>query len=165
MLCDWTGSWTRRTRMLGRLHMIQFITFSTSAISLFQLLALALSSSRIRIGSRSSSTTAGPAALSPTWSWGTSIYFKCSAKTSAASASRPASAGTQPSWAKQVTPPPHTQPCTTMICKGDNAEKGEGIVTKLQARIWVKHKLIWFITNSNNFRTVFLAVINYLDVI
>jgi len=126
MLCDWTGSWTRRTRMLGRLHMIHFITFSTSAISLFQLLALALSSSRIRIGSRSSSTTAGPAALSPTWSWGTSIYFKCSAKTSAASASRPASAGTQPSWAKQVTPPPpHTHTHTHTAVHYNDMQRGQ----------------------------------------
>lgn len=55
-----------------------------------------------RSGSRCTSTTAGPAAPCLTWSSATSIPSECSARTSAASATRRESAKTPPSSPRQV---------------------------------------------------------------
>lgn len=71
--------------------------------------------SYIRSGSRSMSTTAGPAALCLTWSWGTSIPFECSAKTSVASAMSLASARTPLSLPKQVMKSPQSSALCNMI--------------------------------------------------
>lgn len=68
----------------------------------FSSLCLSICLSHIRSGSWFMSTTAGPAALCPTWSWGTSIPFECTAKTSVASATSLAEARTPPSLPKQV---------------------------------------------------------------
>lgn len=68
----------------------------------FSSLCLSICLSHIRSGSWFMSTTAGPAALCPTWSWGTSIPFECTAKTSVASATSLAEARTPPLLPKQV---------------------------------------------------------------
>ena len=71
----------------------------------FSSLCLSVCLSHIRSGSWFMSTTAGPAALCLTWSWGTSIPFECTAKTSVASATSLAEARTPPSLPKQVMKP------------------------------------------------------------
>lgn len=76
--------------------------WTSSSLSLSLLLYRSICLSHIRSGSWSMSTTAGPAALCLTWSWGTSIPFECSVKTSVAWAMKLASARTPPSFPKQV---------------------------------------------------------------